>query len=166
MKRQVIVRGLAVFLMVLAQIAAASAQPPSTQNRMFEWTFESKKSYADPFNDVEVDVIFTKGSESWRVPTFCADGKWTVRFAPATPGEYNFHLESTDISNPDLNGHEGRVNITAYTGTNALLRHGMSRVSANKRYFEHADGTPFYWLGDMVERNVRSLESEGFQKLQ
>ncbi len=167
MKRQVIARGLAVFLMVLAQIAAASAQPPSSQNRMFEWTFESKKTYADPFNDLDVDVIFTKGSESWRVPTFWrGGGKWTVRFAPSAPGEYSFHLESTDTSNPDLNGHEGRVNITAYTGTNLLLRHGMLRVSANKRYFEHADGTPFYWLGDTWWSGMSDrLSWEGFQKL-
>src|SRR5205085_7383415 len=26
--------------------------------------------------------------------------------------------------------------------------HGALRVSADKRYLEHADGTPFLWLGD------------------
>src|ERR1700730_2722758 len=140
---------LVVFLAVLTGVAAEGSQSPATQNRVLEWTFESRKTYADPFNDVDVDVIFTQGGESWRVPTFWRGGsKWTVRFAPPTPGEYTYRLESTDPSNSDLNGHPGRVNITAYMGPNALLQHGMLRVSANKRYFEHADGTPFYWLGD------------------
>ena len=152
-------------LMVVVQLAAV-AQSPSSQ-RMFEWTFESRKSYADPFNDVDVDVVFSKGGESWRVPTFWRGGsKWTVRFAPPVPGEYSYHLESTDPGNPDLNGHEGRVTITAYSGPNALLKHGMLRVNANKRYFEHADGTPFYWLGDTWWSGMSTrLSWEGFQKL-
>ncbi|MBI4165268.1 MAG: DUF5060 domain-containing protein, partial [Acidobacteria bacterium] len=140
---------LVVFLMMVAGVAAEAAEPAATYSRVFEWTLESRKAYVDPFNDVDVDVIFSKDGASWRVPTFWRGGsEWTVRFAPPLPGEYSYHLESTDQSNPDLNGHEGRVTITAYTGTNALLRHGPPRVSSNKRYFEHADGTPFYWLGD------------------
>ena len=29
-------------------------------------------------------------------------------------------------------------------------RHGFLRVSKNGRYLEHADGTPFLWMGDTV----------------
>src|SRR3984893_11333831 len=161
------IRGLMLLLMILIEAAGGNALPPSSQSRAFEWTFESQKTYADPFNDVDVDVIFTKDGESWRVPTFWRGGsKWTVRFAPPTPGEYTYRLESTDPSNSDLNGHPGRVNITAYVGSNGLLRHGMLRVSANKRYFEHADGTPFYWLGDTWWTGMSDrLSWEGFQKL-
>jgi len=39
-------------------------------------------------------------------------------------------------------------------------------VSQNKRYFEHADGTPFYWLGDSWYSGLSSrLTWEGFQTL-
>jgi hypothetical protein len=161
-------RALLVMLIVVsAQVRVASAQPPVTQNRIFEGTFESGKFYADPFNDVDVDVVFTRSGESWRVPTFWrGGGKWTVRFAPPTPGEYSYHLESTDTSNADLNGHEAKITITAYAGSNPLLQHGMLRVSANKRYFEQADGTPFYWLGDTWWTGLSDrLSWEGFQKL-
>src|SRR6202000_723534 len=80
---------------------------------VFEHTFTSQKSYADPFNEVDVDVIFDKGGETWRVPTFWRGGnQWTVRFAPPTPGEYTYRLESTDKTNPALNGHEARVTLT------------------------------------------------------
>jgi hypothetical protein len=116
---------------------------------MFERTFESKKVYADPFNDVDVDVIFSKDGKSWRVPTFWRGGqRWTVRFAPQEPGLYSYRLESTDVGNEDLNGRTGEMRIAPYTGSSAALQHGMLKVSSNKRYFEYADGTPFYWLGD------------------
>ena len=162
-----VLKGLVLFLLALADVVGVQAQPASTHNRVFEQTFESRKAYADPFNDVDVDIVFSKDGASWRVPTFWRGGsKWTVRFAPPTPGDYTYHLESTDTSNSDLNGHQGRVNITAYTGTNSLLRHGMLRVGANKRYFEHADGTPFYWLGDTWWDGLSDrLSWEGFQKL-
>ena len=149
------------------QFALARAESVPSHMRVFESTFESQKTYADPFNDVDVDVIFTQGSETWRVPTFWRGGsKWTVRFAPPAPGEYDYHLESTDRNNPDLNGKAGHVRITAYTGKSDLLRRGMLRVSANKRYFEHADGTPFYWLGDTWWMGMSDrLSWDGFQKL-
>jgi hypothetical protein len=158
---------LPLFLTILVSLAGGSPQPPLSQSRMFEYTFESRKTYADPFNDVDVDVVFEKDGESWRVPTFWrGSNKWTVRFAPPTPGEYTYHLECTDPTNLDLNGHEGRVNITPYEGTNALLKGGMIKVSADKRYFESADGTPFYWLGDTWWTGMSDrLSWDGFQRL-
>ena len=158
---------LATILALVCPTLLSAQDPAATQNRLFEWTFHTDKVYADPFNDVDVDVIFARGSETWRVPTFWSGGnKWTVRFAPPAPGEYTYQLESTDRSNPDLNGHRGTVTITAYTGPSALLRHGSVRVSANKRYFEFADGTPFYWLGDTWWTGLSSrLSWDDFQKL-
>jgi hypothetical protein len=142
-------------------------RPPTSESRMVEWTIETHKVYADPFNDVDVDVVFQRGGESWTVPTFWRGGqRWTVRFAPPAPGEYAYRLVSTDTDNPDLNGHDGRVRIDAYTGTDLLLKHGALKVSANKRYFEHADGTPFYWLGDTWWTGLSSrLSWNDFQTL-
>jgi len=135
--------------------------------RMAEWTIESKKEYADPFNDVEVDVVFNRDGQSWRVPAFWRGGnKWTVRFAPPVPGEYGYHYESTDPANPDLKGHQGLIIITGYTGDNPLFKHGMLQISANGHYFQHSDGTPFYWLGDTWWSCLSDRISwDGFQKL-
>jgi hypothetical protein len=159
----------ALFGLLLLVIPAFSAgeNPPAAANRVFEWTIETHKAYADPFNDVDVDVVFNRAGNTWRVPTFWRGGnRWTVRFAPPVPGEYAFHLESTDRANPDLNGHEGRVEIARYSGDNPILRHGAIRVSSSRRYFEFADGTPFYWLGDTWWTGLSSrLSWEGFQKL-
>jgi hypothetical protein len=159
------------FSAILAVIIVAAivwkAYHSAIQDGVFERTFESGKTYTDPFNQVDVDVIFTKDGENWRVPTFWRGGsKWTVRFAAPAPGEYTYHLEGTDKSNPDLNGHEARVSIAGYAGASALLRHGMLRVGGDKRHFEHADGTPFYWLGDTWWTGLSDrLSWDGFQKL-
>jgi hypothetical protein len=144
-----------------------AAPPAASAERLFEWTFESSKIYRDAFNEVDVDVIFDDGKSSWRVPAFWRGGsKWTVRFAPPSPGEYGYRLESTDRSNADLNGHAGRVKIAAYAGTNALLKHGFLRISASQRYFEHADGTPFYWLGDTWWMGLSDrIDWSGYQEL-
>ncbi len=147
-------------LAVITCVAAGQVRRAQTQDGVFEQTFTSQKSYADPFNELDVDVIFAKGGETWRVPAFWRGGnQWTVRFAPPTSGEYTYHLESTDKSNPALNGHETRVSLAA-------RQHGMLRVAANKRYFEHTDGTPFYWLGDTWWTGLSDrLSWDGFQKL-
>jgi hypothetical protein len=140
---------------------------PQAAERLFEWTFESRKAYADGFNDVDVDVLFQGNGQTWRVPAFWRGGSiWTVRFAPPQPGEYRYRLESTDRGNRDLNGRAGRVRIDAYVGSNTLLKRGPLRVSANKRYLEHADGTPFYWLGDTWWMGLSDrVDWNGFQEL-
>lgn len=40
------------------------------------------------------------------------------------------------------------MEVTPYDGDNVLLRRGALRVSQTRRYLEHADGTPFFWLAD------------------
>jgi hypothetical protein len=140
---------LCVIAFLTTNAAGGHSYPTITGERLVEWNIKSSVAYEDPFNQVDVDVVFSRGQHSWRVPAFWRGGStWTVRFAPPAPGMYYYHLESTDKSNVDLNGHAGQVSVSAYTGDNELLKHGAPRISGNKRYFEHADGTPFFWLGD------------------
>ena len=40
------------------------------------------------------------------------------------------------------------VTVEKYHGDNPFYRHGPLRVAADHRHFEHADGTPFFWLAD------------------
>ena len=85
----------------------------------------------------------------WRVPAYWAgDNEWRVRFAPTAPGAYRFQTICSDSANPDLHGQEGAIEAAAYQGEHPLYRHGGLRVAADRRHFEHADGTPFFWLGD------------------
>jgi hypothetical protein len=156
--------GLAAALLVTSvAVSAISAE----QWVVFESSFLSTKSYANPFLEVEVDVVFTQGDKKWRVPGFWAgDRKWTVRFAPPTVGRYTYRVECSDKADSGLNGNEQTLLVTPYEGDSPLLKHGPLRVSANKRYFEHADGTPFFWLGDTWWKGLcKRLPWDGFQKL-
>ena len=121
----------------------------AVQNQAAEWSYVSARSYADPFNEVELDVVFTGRDGSWRVPAFWAGGnEWRVRFAPPQPGTYQFKTVCSDPANADLHGREGALEASAYAGGNPLLAHGPLRISDGRRRLEHADGTPFFWLGD------------------
>jgi hypothetical protein len=73
---------------------------------------------------------------------------WKVRFASPIVGRYPYLTDASDKTDSGLHGVSGAVEIAPYTGTNPLYVHGPIRVAADKRHFEHADGTPFFWLGD------------------
>jgi len=121
-----------------------------TRHCVSEWGFTAGRKAADPFNDIELNVRFThENGECWLVPAFWAgDDDWRVRFAPPLIGKYVYHTESSDTADAQLHGQTGNFTAEPYTGTNPLLRHGPLRISANQRHFEHADGTPFFWLAD------------------
>jgi len=56
--------------------------------------------------------------------------------------------------------------VTPYQGDNLLYRHGPIRVAKDQRHFEHADGTPFFWLGDTWWKCLcKRMTWEGFQEL-
>lgn len=134
---------------------------------VFETCYESAKVYPNAFMEVEVDVVFKQGDKQWKVPAFWAgDKKWTVRFAPPTQGRFTYHVECNDKANSELNGKEQSMSVSAYKGDNTLLKHGFLRVSSDQRHFEHADGTPFLWLGDTWWKGLcKRMPWEGFQEL-
>jgi len=151
------------FVMMLMPCFAVAAE----QWAVLERSFNSTKTYANPFMDVQVDVVFHSGDKQWIVPAFWAGGdKWTVRFAPPVQGDYTFKVTCSDPSNKGLNGDEQSLRVTAYTGDNSLLKHGFLRVAKDQRHFEHADGTPFFWLGDTWWKCLcKRMTWEGFQEL-
>jgi hypothetical protein len=120
------------------------------QNMVSEWAYVSTKQYKDPFNEIELDVVFTDSQKrSLKVPAYWAGGsEWRVRFAPPAPGEYQIRTVCSDAANADLHGQTGTLQAEPYTGGNPLLQHGRLRVSASRRHLEHVDGTPFFWLAD------------------
>ncbi len=154
------------FSLALVLLLAASANG-AEQWAVSETSFTSAKKYDNPFVDVEVDVVFKQGEQQWKVPAFWSGGdKWTVRFAPPIQGDYTYQVKCSDPANKGLNGNEQSLRVTAYTGDNPLLKHGFLQVSANGRHFEHADGTPFFWLGDTWWKCLcQRMTWEGFQEL-
>lgn len=120
------------------------------RNCVLEWAFTSGKTYLDPFNDVELNVVISDGAGAEIVvPAFWAgEQTWRVRFAPRQIGRYTFRTVCSDTRNADLHGQSGEILVARYDGLNFLLRRGFLRVAADRRHLEHADGTPFFWLAD------------------
>ena len=120
------------------------------QNCAMELIFCSGKSYSDPFNDVELDVLFTSpdGSEL-KVPAFWSgDQTWRVRYAPSMVGKHHYKTLCSDTSNIDLHGQGDDIEVSPYNGNNPLFKHGRLKVANDRRHLEHQDGTPFFWLAD------------------
>jgi len=134
----------------------AMADVPATQphraaaNELLEITSDSSKTYADPFNDIDVDLVVTlpDGTEL-HVPGFWA-GKQTWKFRYSSPqvGTHRWRTVCSDHTNTSLEGVQGTFEITPYIGEHPLYRHGFIQVAPDKRYLQYSDGTPFFWLGD------------------
>lgn len=79
------------------------------QNRVAEWSLSSGKSYADPFNEVTLDVLFTDpDGETLRVPAFWAGEQvWRVRYSSPKAGLHRWRSACSDPGNTDLDGREG-----------------------------------------------------------
>jgi hypothetical protein len=122
----------------------------ATVNRVSEWSFTSHRSYADPFNEIRLDLCFTAADgRRQQVPAFWAgQNRWTVRFAPPSPGTYRWESICSDSSNADLHGRHGELVATAYQGSNPLYAHGGLTVMPDRRHLQHTDGKPFLWLAD------------------
>ncbi len=152
MRRQSFVRVVALVAAIawgMEMRTAWSAERAET-NRMVQLSFTARNPHADPFNDLEMDVVFTTPDGSKvRVPAFWAGDKtWRVRYASSQAGVHRFRSECSDSADKGLHGIAGEVEVVAYKGDNPLYRHGPLRVASDHRHFEHRDGTPFLWLAD------------------
>jgi hypothetical protein len=80
-----------------------------------------------------------------KVPAFESGGALRARVAFPEAGDWRWQAKPAGAGSVSRSG---RVMVSAYTGANPLYRHGFLRVSKNGRNLEHADGTPFLWMGD------------------
>ncbi|MBL9204636.1 MAG: DUF4038 domain-containing protein [Opitutaceae bacterium] len=130
--------------------AAAPGPYVTAANVRVVLDFTAAKAVADPFNTLTVDALVTAPDGSTlRVPAFWAGGnRWKVRYASPLLGTHRYRTVCSDPADSGLNGITGTIEVTPYTGTVPAYLHGPLRVSANRRFLEHRDGTPFFWLGD------------------
>src|SRR6266850_2553284 len=142
---------LATWFCCSTELAVKAAMPLRTEaNVPVEISFSAQRAHSDPFNDVIMDVTFTDpGGIARKVPAFWAGrDQWKVRYASPSIGAHRWRGECNDSRDAGLQGVEGTVEVAAFSGDNPLFRHGPVRVAGDKRHLEHADGTPFLWLGD------------------
>jgi hypothetical protein len=143
----------------------------------FEVALTSTSMYENPPQDVVVEATFTGPSGNTHVVEAFWDGgsTWRVRFAPDEPGAWRYKTRASrpdtaggkspdPVADSGLGGQQGRFSVSRYIGVNALYRHGMLKVSDSRRYLVHADGTPFFWLGDTAWNGALLSESDGWSR--
>lgn len=114
-----------------------------------EITLTSSKTYADPFNDADVDMILVGNGVKYIIPGFWNGGNtWKVRFVCPSAGEWYFRTVCTDAANTGLNDVSGKVICSEYDGDLDIYRHGFVTTAYGKKYMTYDDGTPFFYLGD------------------
>jgi hypothetical protein len=74
---------------------------------------------------------------------------WGARFMPDEEGEWRYRTRS-EPAVTGLDGETGTFRCRRVDSSSRFLQHGAVRVSANRRFLEHVDKTPFFWLGDTV----------------
>jgi hypothetical protein len=108
---------------------------------------------------VTLDALFVDPSgKDLRVPAFWAGGNlWKVRYASPLVGRHTFRTECGDTGDVGLHDIRGHVEIKTVSGRESALSARPLRVAASRRYLEHIDGTPFFWLGaHMVDGSLPS----------
>lgn len=120
------------------------------ENCVTEWAYTSGTAYRDPFNEVELDVVFTDpGGGEHVVPAFWAgEQTWRVRYSSPFTGLHHYRTVCSDPDNADLHGQTGTLEVGPYEGKNPLMMHGPLRMAGDQRHLKYGDGTPFFWLGD------------------
>jgi len=118
----------------------------------FEQTFTSSKDYDNPVQQIKLKVEFISPSGNKRTLLGFWDGgrSWCVRFSPDQQGGWTYKTTCSDQSNNGLHNQTGSFQCVKNNSNLTLCQHGELRLSGNKRYIEHNDGTPFFWLADTV----------------
>ena len=146
--------------------AAASRQMPVISKwARFEQSFRSRVAYSNPLQDATLTVLFTSPiGEIHQLYGFWDGGKtWRVRFSPNLPGQWTFKTTCSDTANSGLHNQTGEFICTAGTGRTRFQQHGPVRVALDHRHFEHADGTPFFWLADTAWAGARLAQPQDWR---
>ena len=116
-----------------------------------EITLHAKKSYKNPYAEVEVWVDLKGPGFNKRCYGFWdGDDTFRVRVLATAPGTWTWSSGSNQ-SDPGLNGVTGTFSALGWAEPEKEqnpCRRGMVKPSANGHTFEYADGTVFFLLGD------------------
>jgi hypothetical protein len=142
--------GIAFYNVIICASTAFAADLRVQQWQAVEIALTSSRSYADPFQDVDVTATFTGPDKKTIIrPAFWDGGTtWKVRFAPTHTGRWTMRTSSTDVENSGLHQVTRTVQCDPYSGNLEIYKHGFLKVSGNGRYLTYSDGTPFFYLGD------------------
>jgi hypothetical protein len=116
-----------------------------------ELTFTASNSYKNPYTDVTVWVDLSGPGFKKRVYGFWDGGStFHLRLVATAPGAWSWKSGSSS-GDPGLTGKTGSftaINWSEKEKNDNPLRRGFLRPSANHHALNHADGTPYFAIGD------------------
>jgi hypothetical protein len=114
------------------------------------WQYTLTSQNTHDRQPVSIDVAFSgSGGRTFHTPAYSDDDK-IFHFYAAFPssGIWSWKTTCSDPGDTGLHNKEGKVEVKTYKGNNPLYRHGDLKISDDRRYLVHADGTPFLWIGE------------------
>ena len=129
-------------VLMLLWIPPAAAQKPVEKFTVFDASFESAGSPANPYVEIAADAtVMRPDGQAWKIPLFWDGGKtWRLRLSPDRAGTWAYKVASND---PGLNGRSGSFDCRA------SRRPGGLRASSRwPGHFERQNGTPLWFMGD------------------
>lgn len=115
----------------------------------YRWEHDLSTKVSCKDSVVNLKVVFSgPNGIAFSTPAFSNDGKkYHFRAAFPVTGLWRWKT-SCDKPIKGIVDRKGKVLVKKYEGENTLYKHGNLKVSDDKRYLVHADGTPFLWMGD------------------
>lgn len=139
---------------IMAGLISCNLSDPSVRAPQWEQiTLEvlSAKTYQNPYTDVSVYAVFShSGYGQIRRPAFWdGEDSWKIRFAsPVSTGRWTWETFCSNPSDEGLHGQTGSLRAVRYRGNNPLIKRGLLGMSEGGRNVVHADGSPFFVVGD------------------
>lgn len=144
------------------------SNPQATQYKRWEASLTSAKTYANPFRDIRLSVQYTgPAGQILQGYGFWDGGNvFKIRMSFPEAGTWGYTTSASNTTDSGLHNVTGAVQVEARSNveTNPLYLHGPLRISADKRNLEHADGTPFLWIGDTLWGATVWLSEAGFNE--
>lgn len=156
---------LALFTLVWLVLAGCNTQPDGDAVALWgrwEQTLVAEEK-ADPKTSVTVELTSPDGDTRTVDAFWDGDTTWKVRFMPDHEGTWRYRTAS-EPAVAGLHDVQGAFEVRpSQEPANPFLRHGALRVSENGRHLVHADGTPFFWLGDTAWNGALRSTAEDWQ---
>lgn len=130
----------------------------------FEYHLESSGVYKNLFHDVQLSGVFTSPSGKQTLVDGFWDGgqTWRIRFCPDEQGLWHFITSCNQVEDDGLHNQETAFVCSEPISQTVFDRHGLVGLSSDGRYFAHADGTPFFWMGDTVWNGPLRADDESW----
>ena len=134
----------------------AFSQGVVAQNVVHVWekqelTFTASNKYTNSYKDVDIWVDLVGPGFNKRIYGFWDGGqKFKVRLVATQPGSWTWKSGSSpdDTGLANKSGSFKASDWTEVEKKENPLRHGFIRATSNQHALEHADGTPYFIIGD------------------